>query len=108
MLRSRIKPQNSQRLRLTADQVDIVRATRQLVLSGLPWSDIEQQIIKQFLTPGGNIYDQDESIMFANRLLRSITSGSYRAYLPYGLAVMFHEAPPWNGFPDRIQRWGGR
>jgi hypothetical protein len=44
-------------------------------------------------------------VAWANRLLHSIQPPAFRAYLPVGYAALFHEAGPWNEFPERIWLW---
>jgi len=68
-------------------------------------SEIEQRIIKQFALPGGNMYTDLQSVGIANQMLSSIPEGEFRAYLPEGKAILFHEAEPWNGYPESIWRW---
>ncbi len=91
-----------------ADQANIVRQTRRLVHLQTSWSTIEQQILNRFLTPGARIYDKDESVEWANKMLTSIPDGEFRGYLPEGLAVVFHEEGPWEGFPEAVHKWGVR
>lgn len=89
-----------------ADQAQIVRRTRALVRDGAGWPEIEARIQDEFLAPAGRLYTQAESIELANALLAAIAPGSFRGYLRPGLAVVFHEAGPWQGFPERAHRWG--
>lgn len=87
------------------DMAVIVRMTRALVYRQTPWPQIEQHILDRFALPGGKHYSPDESISWANRLLHSIQSPAFRAELPTGYAVLFHEADPWNDFPERVWLW---
>jgi hypothetical protein len=91
-----------------ADQTEIVRVTRRLVCMHTPWMEIEKKILEQFLVPGGKVYDRKESISWANRMLASIAPEEYRAYLPDGLAVVFHEEGAWKEFPEPVHKWGCR
>jgi hypothetical protein len=91
-----------------ADQVDIVRATRQLIWDNIPWPDIETRILEQFLSADGQVYTQDESVQFANTLLVQTQQGGYRASLEPGLAAVFHEEGEWHDFPEKVHRWGYR
>lgn len=91
-----------------ADQSEIVRATRRLVCNLTSWMDIEKKILEQFLTPGGKVYNKEESIMWANWMLTSIPAGEFRGYLPDGLAVVFHEEGAWKEFPEAVHKWGCR
>ena len=90
----------------TANQADIVRQTRTLMHLQTPWPTLEQQILDQFLIPGGRVYDGNESVGWANEMLASIPRGEFRGYLPEGLAVVFHEEGPWNQFPEAVHKWG--
>ena len=92
----------------TAHQVEIVRYTRKLVHLQTPWSQIEQQVIAQFLMPNGKVYSQEESVDWANRIVRAIPPDEFRGYLPDGLAVIFHEQGPWQNFPEAVHMWGYR
>lgn len=92
----------------TARQVEIVRYTRNLVHAQTPWSTIEQQMLAQFLAPGGKVYNQEESVAWANRILHAIPPHEFRGYLPDGLVVIFHEQGPWQGFPEAVHTWGYR
>ena len=87
------------------DMAVIVRATRALVSRNVPWPQIEQQILARFARPGGTCFTQQESVAWANRLLHMIQPPAFRAYLPAGYAVLFHEAGLWNEFPERIWLW---
>jgi hypothetical protein len=78
-----------------ASQTEIVRTTRALICMRTSWTEIEKQILAQFLPPLGKVYDREESIAWANRMLASIAPEEYRAYLPDGLAVIFHEEGVW-------------
>ena len=89
-----------------ANQADIVRQTRKLMHMHTPWLSLEQKILEQFLTPDGHVYDEDESVMLANKMLASIPAGEFRRYLPEGLAVVFHEEGPWKQFPEAVHKWG--
>ncbi len=92
----------------SADQAQIVRATRRLVCMRTPWTEIEKKILEQFLKPGGKVYSQEESIGWANRMLASIPKEGFRGYLPDGLAIVFHEEGPWKEFPEAVHKWGCR
>lgn len=92
----------------TAHQVEIVRYTRKLVHLQTPWPTIEQQVLAQFLTPNGKVYSRKDSVAWANRILDAIPPDEFRGYLPDGLAVIFHEQPPWNDFPEAVHTWGYR
>lgn len=83
----------------------VVRATRTLVSRNTPWEEIERQVLEHFLLPEGRVYSFAETTMMANKLLKQIQPGEYRAYLPEGKSILFHEAPEWNGFSDRVHRW---
>ncbi len=87
------------------DMAMIVRQTRALVYRQTPWPEIEHYILDRFALPGGKHFSQAESIAWANRLLHSIQPLAFRAVLPKGLAVLFHEAGAWNDFPERIWLW---
>jgi hypothetical protein len=87
------------------DMAVIVRLTRALVSRQTSWPEIERYILDRFALPGGRQFTQAESVAWANRLLHSIQPPAYRAVLPKGLAVLFHEAGDWNGFPERIWLW---
>lgn len=87
------------------DMAVIVRMTRALVSRQTPWPQIEQHILDRFALPDGRHYSTDESVAWANRLLHSIQPPAFRAELPEGLAVLFHEAGPWNDFPEQIWLW---
>jgi hypothetical protein len=90
------------------DQAEIVRATRRLVCMHTPWTEIEKKVLEQFLRPGGKVYDQEESIAWANRMLASIPKEGFRGYLPDGMAVVFHEEGAWKEFPEAVHKWGCR
>jgi hypothetical protein len=83
----------------------IVRQTRKLVKEGWPLEDIEVSIIGTFRRDGGRIYNKEASLAFANTMVTSITAPDFRAYLPEGLAIVFHEEGPWNNFPERTWKW---
>lgn len=83
----------------------IVCVTRALVAKKTAWETIEQQIIQRFALPGGAVYDEIQSVGFANDMLRSIPQGEYRGYLPEGKAILFHEAEAWNDYPESVWRW---
>lgn len=87
------------------DMAVIVRMTRAFVYRQIPWPQIEQYILDRFALSGGKHFTQAESIAWANRLLHSIQPPAFRAFLPRGLAVLFHEAGPWNEFPEQIWLW---
>jgi hypothetical protein len=76
-----------------------------MVYRQTPWPEIEQYILERFALPSGKHFNQIESVIWANRLLHSIQPPAFRAFLPKGLAVMFHEAGDWNDFPERIWLW---
>src|SRR2546421_183973 len=67
---------------------------------------VEQEILKQFLAPNGKIYDQGESVDWANQMLQSIPDSEFRGFLPDGLAVVFHEEGNWEQFPEAVHKWG--
>ncbi|MFL5662199.1 MAG: HNH endonuclease [Ktedonobacteraceae bacterium] len=90
----------------SVNQVDIVNMTRRLVWQNTPWKRIEEIILERFLTPGGTIYDQQESVRWANKILASIPKDEHRGYLPDGLAVVFHEEGPWKQFSEAVHKWG--
>jgi hypothetical protein len=81
-----------------ADQIAIVRENRHLVWLNTPWETIERHIVERFCRIGGKLYDQMESIDWANTILRSIKPLEFRGYLPDGYAVIFHEEGPWQQF----------
>ena len=83
----------------------IVCATRALVAKKKDWEEIDSFIYAQFGLPGGVDYDDRESVMFANQMLKSIPAGEFRGYLPAGKAVMFWEAEPWKDYPESVWRW---
>jgi hypothetical protein len=83
----------------------IVHVTRVLVSRNLGWPEIERQILDRYALPGGRVYTCDETIILANRMLKTIPPGEYRGYLEPGKAVLFHASPPWNGFPERVHMW---
>jgi hypothetical protein len=87
------------------DMAVLVRQTRAFVYRQTPWSQIEQYVLERFALPGGKRLNQRESVMWANRLLHSIQPPAFRAFLPKGLAVLFHEAGDWNDFPERVWLW---
>jgi hypothetical protein len=75
-----------------ADIAVIVRQTRALVYRQTPWPEIERYLLDRFAHPGGHHCTPAESVARANRLLHSIQPTAFRAFLPKGLAVLFHEA----------------
>jgi hypothetical protein len=83
----------------------IVCVTRALIAKKMVWSKIEQCIYERFARPDGVVYDDSESLRFANQMLSSIPEGEFRGYLPEGKAIMFHEAEPWQGYPESVWRW---
>lgn len=83
----------------------IVCVTRALVAKCISWSEIEKQIILRFARLGGEHYGIEDSVSFANDMLRSIKRGKYRGYLPKGYAVMFHSAGSWKGYDEKVWRW---
>ena len=83
----------------------IVCVTRALIAKKIVWSEIEQRIDEQFALSGGAVYNDLQSVGFANQMLSSIPEGEFRGYLPEGKAIMFHEAEPWNGYPESVWRW---
>lgn len=87
------------------DMAPIVHQTRKLVKEGWPLEDIEVSIIGTFRRSGGSIYNQERSLAVANTLVSSIQPPNFRAYLPEGLAIVFHEEGPWKGFPERAWKW---
>lgn len=87
------------------DMAVIVRATRAMVMRNMSWLEIERRILERFALPEGRFYTKEETIQIANEMLSSIPPGEYRGYLPPGRAVLFHEGPEWNGFPDAVCRW---
>lgn len=87
------------------DMVTMVRATRAHVAKGTPWPEIEKRALARFCVPGGRIYTSEETRDIANEMLRSIPAGEYRGYLAEGLAVLFHESEPWNGYSERVSMW---
>ncbi len=91
-----------------ADQVAIVRETRHLVRANTPWETIERHIVEHFCRVGGKLYNQVESVDWANTILRSTKPPAFRGYLPDGYAVMFHEEGPWQHFPEAVWKWGYR
>lgn len=91
-----------------ADQVAIVQETRHIVWLNTPWKTIERHIVEHFCRVGGKLYDQMESIDWANTILRSINPLAFRGYLPDGYAVMFHEEGLWKQFPEAVWKWGYR
>ncbi len=62
--------------------------------------------MEQFLTSDGHVYDKNESVAWANKMLAAIPAGGFRGYLPEGLAVVFHEEGPWKQFPEAVHKWG--
>jgi HNH endonuclease len=89
-----------------ANQAKIVRETRRLVWLYTPWNKIEEEILKQFLAPNGKIYDHEESVEWANKILTGIPDNEFRVFLSNGLVVVFHEEGPWEGFPEAVHKWG--
>lgn len=83
----------------------IVRATRLLVSRKTPWPEIERQVLEHYAFPNGHIHTCDEAVGLANQMLKSIPPGEYRGYLPEGKSILFHQSPPWNGFPETVCRW---
>lgn len=83
----------------------IVVRTRALVARSLPWPEIEQRILAQFLRPGGVHYTPEESVGWANKMLQEARPPAVRGYLPSGYAVLFHEEGEWNDFPERVWKW---
>jgi HNH endonuclease len=83
----------------------IVYATRVLVARKTRWTEIERQILEHYALPGGHVYTCDETTGLANQMLKTIQPGEYRGYLPEGKAILFHQSPPWNGFPERVHMW---
>jgi hypothetical protein len=87
------------------DMAVVVRKTRALVSRQMPWEQIEDSILDHFALPGGYQATTAESVAWANRLLGSIEATAFRTELPAGYAVLFHEAAPWNEYPERIWLW---
>jgi len=92
----------------TANQTDVVRQTRSLIHRLTPWPALEVKILDQFLTPNGKVYNKEESITWANKMLDSIPQNEFRGFLPAGLAVAFHEEGEWQQFPEAAHKWGYR
>ncbi|HEX4206416.1 MAG TPA: HNH endonuclease signature motif containing protein, partial [Ktedonobacteraceae bacterium] len=84
---------------------EIVMATRKLLIANVPWADIQQRVLKRYARPDGEQFGREESIMWANKLLASIVPPAFRAYLPEGYAVLFHEVGAWQQFPERVWKW---
>jgi hypothetical protein len=89
-----------------ANQAKIVRETRRLIWLHTPWNKIGEEILKQFLVPNGKIYDQGESVDWANQILQAIPDSGFRGFLPDGLAVVLHEEGNWERFPEAVHKWG--
>jgi hypothetical protein len=87
------------------DMAVIVRKTRALITRQMPWPQIEYYILDHFALPDGQQSTPAESVAWANRLLHSIQPPAFRAELPAGYAVLFHEAGPWNDFPEQTWLW---
>jgi len=87
------------------DMAVIVRKTRALITRQMPWPQIEYYILDHFALPSGQQSTPAESVAWANRLLHSIQPPAFRAELPVGYAVLFHEAGPWNDFPEQTWLW---
>jgi hypothetical protein len=83
----------------------IVCVTRSLVAQKQPWTEIERAVLARFARPGGRQYSPQETVAQANRMLASIVAPAFRGYLPQGLAVLFHEEGPWQGFPEAVWKW---
>jgi hypothetical protein len=79
--------------------------TRVLVARKTRWAEIERQVLEHYALPGGRVYTCDETTGLANQMLKMIQPGEYRGYLPEGKAILFHQSPPWNGFPEMIHMW---
>ncbi len=92
--------------RLEAENIAVIVArTRALIARALPWPEIEQRILAQFLRPGGIHFTPEESIDWANKILQDARPPAVRGYLPSEYAVLFHEEGEWNGFPERVWKW---
>jgi hypothetical protein len=87
------------------NMVSIIRATRSLVARKTPWPDIERQLLDLYAFPGGRVYTCDETIVLANQMLKTISPGEYRGYLPEGKAILFHASATWNGFSEEVRLW---
>ncbi len=87
------------------DMAVVVHKTRALVSRQMPWPQIESSILDHFALPGGHHSTPAESVAWANRLLGSIEAPAFRAELPAGYAVLFHEAAAWNEYPERVWLW---
>lgn len=83
----------------------IVCATRSLVAKQTAWEEIERLVLEKFGRPGGKVYDDIQTVGIANKLLKAIPEGEYRAYLPSGIAMMFHQDEEWNGYPESVWKW---
>ena len=83
----------------------LVAHTRALIAKNVPWSEIEQRLLAQFMRPGGTHATPEASVEWANTLLHTLRPPAFRGYLPVGYAVLFHEEGDWNGFPERIWKW---
>ena len=83
----------------------VVYATRVLVARNTNWTEIERQVLEHYALPSGRVYTCEETTLLANQMLKTIQSGEYRGYLPEGKALLFHQSPPWNGFPERVHMW---
>src|SRR5258708_30328324 len=86
-----------------ATMAEIVCITRSLVHKSTPWKEIDEHILERY--GQGEVYDEIESVMMANQMLRSIPAGEFRGYLPDGLAVLFHPEEEWNGYPASVWKW---
>ncbi len=87
------------------NMIRIVYATRLLLERNTPWAGIEQRILEHYALPGGRVYTCAETTDLADQMLATIQPGEYRGYLPKGKAILFHQSPPWNGFPERVHMW---
>lgn len=85
------------------NMAEIVRETRRLVEKDTPWDKIAEHIIANYAS--GDIYGLPGSVFAANEMLHSIPDGEFRGYLPEGMAVLFCEGQPWNGFAEKVHRW---
>ncbi|OLB45843.1 MAG: hypothetical protein AUF64_05005 [Chloroflexi bacterium 13_1_20CM_54_36] len=83
----------------------IVYATRVLVARKTSWAEIERQVLQHYALPDGRVYTCEETTGLANQMLKTIQPRDYRGYLPEGTAILFHQSPPWNGFPEMIHMW---
>ncbi|GHO84772.1 HNH endonuclease [Dictyobacter formicarum] len=87
------------------NMAEIVRATRSMVNEGYDWDEIEIHTYGRFRRTAGRIYEKEGSLEIANQLVSSIQAPVFRAYLPEGLAIVFHEQGAWNNFPERTWKW---